>query len=232
VVFAKKRSRIKQVCHQWPTGLELLRDAPNDKTRAFAYGYLSHLAADTVAHNKFVPRQITVSTMMTTHFAHLYWELRADQGIEEKYWNELRQLVGRRFVDHESHIAAKLTETLLPFAWNIRLFRRINDVSTRRSLRTTIMIASRFSRYDLNPRLLADYHDESVDRIHSVLAHGEESAVLNEDPNGNAALYQTRHDRRRCRQLLRAGYPKSAILSEMVLNHAPSPKPRQSDPSI
>ena len=28
VVFAKKRSRIKQVCHQWPTGFDLFRSAP------------------------------------------------------------------------------------------------------------------------------------------------------------------------------------------------------------
>jgi hypothetical protein len=232
VVFAKKRSRIKQVCHQWRTGFELLREAPTDKTRAFAYGYLSHLAADTVAHNKFIPRQITVSTTMTTNFAHLYWELRADQAIEEKYWSELRRLVGRRFADHESHIATKLTETLLPFSWNIRLFHRINDVSTRRSLRTTIIIADRFSKVDLNPRLLGDYHDESIDRIHSVLEHGEDSAVLNEDPNGNAALYQTRHDRRRYRHLVRAGYPKSAILHELVLGHEPAPQPRPSCPPL
>ena len=75
VVFAKRWSRIKQFCHHWSTAFSLLDAARNDRAQAFAYGYLSHLAADTVAHGKYVPRQIAVS-QWPVNFGHFYWELR------------------------------------------------------------------------------------------------------------------------------------------------------------
>ena len=58
VVVAKRLSKIKQICHHWATGFAILEDAKTDQGKAFALGYLSHLAADTVAHGKFLPRQI------------------------------------------------------------------------------------------------------------------------------------------------------------------------------
>ncbi|MGB2985741.1 MAG: zinc dependent phospholipase C family protein, partial [Phycisphaerae bacterium] len=75
IVFAKRLSRVKQFCHHWSTGFRLLDTAEDDRAKAFAYGYLSHLAADTVAHGKYVPRQIVVS-QCSVNFGHFYWELR------------------------------------------------------------------------------------------------------------------------------------------------------------
>jgi len=48
---------------------------PTKPLRAFAFGYLAHLAADTVAHNYFVPRQLAV-TSSTSSLGHSYWESR------------------------------------------------------------------------------------------------------------------------------------------------------------
>ena len=42
---------------------------------AFALGYLAHLAADSVAHNYFVPKQLAV-TSSTSALGHSYWESR------------------------------------------------------------------------------------------------------------------------------------------------------------
>ena len=49
------------------------RDEP--QLRAFGLGYLAHLAADAVAHNYFVPRQLAV-TSSTSSLGHSYWESR------------------------------------------------------------------------------------------------------------------------------------------------------------
>ena len=87
VVFAKKKSRKKQICHQWKTGFQLLDEAPSDPSRAFAYGYLAHLAADTVAHNKYIPRQVVLNRT-SRNVGHLYWELRADLTVHPRYWVE------------------------------------------------------------------------------------------------------------------------------------------------
>ncbi|MBI4042401.1 MAG: zinc dependent phospholipase C family protein, partial [Deltaproteobacteria bacterium] len=48
-------------CHNWSVGFDVLKAAKNDHQRSFAYGYLCHLAADTIAHNLYVPYKIAVS---------------------------------------------------------------------------------------------------------------------------------------------------------------------------
>ena len=70
IVFAKRLSRVKQFCHHWSTGFKLLDSASDDSGTAFAYGYLSPLAADTIAHGKYVPHQIVVSGT-SVNFGHL-----------------------------------------------------------------------------------------------------------------------------------------------------------------
>jgi len=47
------QSRLRRHSHNWSTGLGLLEAARAQKEKAFALGYLAHLAADVVAHNFF-----------------------------------------------------------------------------------------------------------------------------------------------------------------------------------
>ena len=230
VVFAKKKTRIKQICHQWPTGFALLDQARGDSGRAFAYGYLSHLAADTVAHNKFIPRQIMLNGT-TRNFGHLYWEMRADLSVDPQYWKAFRRFVRRRFAEHEAHMATRLTGTLLSFDNNLRLFHRVNGLVSRKAFRRSMTVWDRLSRYDLCDRLVAGYRLESLDRIHSVLADGRSSAVSSEDPNGNRALHKIRLHRRHLRRLARRGFPVSARLADLIEGHAPDPKKRSRLPA-
>ncbi|MCH7884399.1 MAG: zinc dependent phospholipase C family protein [Planctomycetes bacterium] len=60
MVFAKRLSRVKQFCHHWSTGFKLLDSASDDSGTAFAYGYLSHLAADTIARTVASPAELRV----------------------------------------------------------------------------------------------------------------------------------------------------------------------------
>jgi len=53
--IAKKYAPVGRHCHSWTVGLEIYDGAEDDPLRAFALGYLAHLAADAVAHNYFVP---------------------------------------------------------------------------------------------------------------------------------------------------------------------------------
>src|SRR5438552_1494469 len=53
--MAKKYAPVGRHCHAWHVGQEILDLAPTDPLRAFGHGYLAHLAADSVAHNFFVP---------------------------------------------------------------------------------------------------------------------------------------------------------------------------------
>jgi hypothetical protein len=220
VVLAKKLSRIKQVCHRWNTGFALLEHAETDAGRAFAYGYLSHLAADTVAHNKFLPRQI-LSCGSTITFGHIYWEIRADAMLPAGYWPQLQSSLRRRYDEPERLLSEHLTMTLLPFGMNRRIFRRINLLASARSWHRSVGFWSKLSRWPLESELVNDYHAESVDRIIDVLEAGRNSAVLFEDPNGNLALSHARIQKRVLRRMRRANLPVAGVIRETVRHQAP-----------
>jgi hypothetical protein len=223
VVLAKRLSRVKQFCHHWVTGFAILEDAQTDAGRAFAYGYLSHLAGDTVAHGKFLPRQMTL-TRTTVSFGHLYWELRADGSIGPHYWDQLRALLTDVFSEHHARLSATLTDTFLPFSMNWKLFYRMNKFVSQRLLRKTMDRWYDRSRWPLSDQMLREYRTECVDRILDVLGHGRTSPILHEDPNGNAALAYTKLQRRQLRQLSRAGLIAPHILYEAAAGHAPAPR--------
>ena len=227
VVFAKRWSKVKQFCHHWSTGFRLLEAADNDRAAAFAYGYLSHLAADTVAHGKFVPRQIVVSDC-TVNFGHFYWELRADGAQREAAWSLLETVIHGDHSDHHATLESQLTDTFLPYELNRALFRRLNALTVRQGFRRTVDMWGRCSRWELPPVLLADYQAECVDRIHSVLTEGARSALLHEDPNGTSALMQLRVRRREVRRMKRGGVPVEQRRLEAALGLSPrsSPGPR------
>ena len=219
-VFAKKMSRIKQICHHWSTGFALLRSARTDDGRAFAHGYLAHLAADTVAHNQFLPRQMAVARSTVT-FGHLYWELRADAPIERAYWARLRNVLHDEPSEAESLLRTALTDTLLSFKANRVIFKRMNLLASLKGWRRSVEFWGRLSRYPLDPAVLAAYHAESVLRIRDVLTRGEASPVLHLDPNGNAALDYARAQRRQLRQFKRANIPHGHVIEEAAFGHAP-----------
>jgi len=221
VVMGKRLSRIKQVCHHWDTGFSMLEEAPTKRGRAFAYGYLAHLAADTVAHNKFLPRQMTLSRT-TMSLGHLYWELRADAAVSPEQWRQLRQLLSEVFAEHHANLHARLTDTFLPFGVNWRLFYQMNRFATRQGWRKAIRRWDQVSRWHLPDQLIRDYRAECRQRILDVLKYQRESSVCHEDPNGNAALAYTRHQRRQLRQMTRVGVIAPHIYYEAALGHAPS----------
>jgi len=220
VVFAKRWSRVKQFCHHWSTGFRLLETAEDERAQSFAYGYLSHLAADTIAHGKYVPHQIATSKS-TQNFGHLYWELRADSAQPEPTWMRLQQVLDVDHTHHHFEMKHHLTDTLLSFPMNRVLFDGMNALTVRQSFRRTIDTWGRLSRWPLRPDLLRGYESESVDRILSVLAEGQRSPVLREDPNGTAALMNLSVRRVEDRRCKRRGVALDRRLREVSHEFAP-----------
>ena len=94
--IAKKYAEVGRHCHSWRAGLEIHDEAEPPALRAFALGYLAHLAADVVAHNFFVPRQLAV-TSSTTSIGHSYWESRIDTHLGDPWPRRARELL---LLDH------------------------------------------------------------------------------------------------------------------------------------
>ncbi len=97
--FFMGKSKMKKAArmHNWEGGFRFLEEADNDREAACAYGFLSHLAADVVAHNFFVPNMIR-ETRKFRRKSHLYWEIRADYQVGPKYTKIAREVLG---MDHK-----------------------------------------------------------------------------------------------------------------------------------
>ena len=225
VVFAKRWSRVKQACHHWSTAFRLLDDAGDDRAKAFAYGYLSHLAADTIAHGKFVPRQV-VESECGVNFGHFYWELRADAGQPDSTWKQVERVIRLDQSEHHRSLEQHITNTFLSFEMNRLLFDRMNALTVRQSFRRTVAIWHRFSRFKISANLIDGYHGECLDRIQSILIDGTRSALLREDPNGTSALMQVRVRQREVRRMRRGGLCVGQRRKEASQGLAPRHRPR------
>lgn len=221
VIQAKKLAEAKKHCHNWSVGLHLLDQAGNDQTRAFALGYLCHLAADVVAHNKFVPRQMTLSQSKTT-FSHVYWEMRADALIPRPSWQEMRSVVKEHWPDHDELLEEHVTRPLFSFGWNKRVFTRVSLASSARSWRHATRVWAMFSRHPLPAWMLSAYHCECIARMQSVLTLLDRSPVISEDPIGSVSFEHVRVTRRLLRQMASAGILRPQVLNEAVAHFAPS----------
>jgi len=84
--FFVGKSKMKKTrhAHNWKGGFRLLNEARTDRETAYAYGFLSHLAADVIAHNFFVPKMIGQYRALRKK-SHLYWEIRADYLVGQEY---------------------------------------------------------------------------------------------------------------------------------------------------
>lgn len=95
--IAKKYVPVGRHCHSWHVGFEILETARDDEPlRAFGLGYLTHLAADVVAHNFFVPRQLA-TTSSTAAIGHSYWESRFETHLGDGPPRRAREIV---LLDH------------------------------------------------------------------------------------------------------------------------------------
>src|SRR5262245_20516553 len=63
-------------CHRWTIVREMRARARSAAEEAFALGYLAHLAADTIAHNHFVPYHLA-RYARSKGLGQPYWERRA-----------------------------------------------------------------------------------------------------------------------------------------------------------
>ena len=222
VVFAKRLSRVKQSCHHWATAFRLLDRAESNRQQAFAYGYLSHLAADTVAHGLYVPHQV-ITTDMPMNIGHLYWELRADAVQNRAHWKTLEGMLRHDHDDHHERLSGELSGTFLPYELNRLVFDGLNTITSAEVFRRTLDVWGRYSSRPLPPPLMRYYHDESVMRMMAVLNEGDRCALLREDPNGTSAMMQVQVHRREWRKRRRRGQPTQHHKDESSRAFAPPP---------
>ncbi len=182
VIIGKKLSRRRHQSHHWQAGLRILNNAYTDSEQAFALGFLAHLAADTVAHNEFIPRQIVLANS-TKSLGHLYWELRADQCVDLTVKNQLFDILTNDKT-HDKLLSDNIYPYLKSFRINRTIFARINRFALKPKFIKAMNLCETFSPWALSSDIIEPYKQQSMERMTDIIIKGSKSYVLNEDPNG------------------------------------------------
>ncbi len=211
ISFAKKYVPEGRHSHAWRVGEEILRAAPDDALRAAGYGYLGHLAADTLAHNTFVPRKLFLTRTGKPH-GHTYWEHRVDLRVGEEYLGKARRLVMN--FDHtaaDELFDAVLSRTLFSFRTNRRIFRGMIQVQDNDRWKQVFDRVLRSTRYDLPDERVQEYIAFSFDFMVEYLRLGDSSRARALDPVGALNL-------RIAKKLRRAGKAEGGSQDPRILD--------------
>ncbi len=193
--IAKKYAQVGRHCHSWNVGLEILDGAKDEPLRAFALGYLAHLAADSVAHNYFVPRQLAI-TSSTSSLGHSYWESRFETHLGDGYSRRARELI---LIDHgrsDALLDRILSPTIFSTATNRRIFRGMVVVADSESWQRIFQLMMDNSRWDLANADVGLYLNRSFDYIIDFLRRVDASEVYRLDPSGDLPLRLAKRIRR------------------------------------
>ncbi len=193
--MAKKFAPADRHCHAWHVGLEVYDLAPSDALRAFGAGYLAHLAADVVAHNHFVPRQLVV-TSSTRSMGHTWWEARSELLLGDAVPRAARDLIRLDHRAADAHLERILSPTLFSVPTNRRLFRAMVRLTDSRPWQLGMRLAREQSRWELDEELIDAHLRRATENIRSVLSDPV-SPVRNLDPNGEAAIHLSKAVRRK-----------------------------------
>jgi hypothetical protein len=196
ISFAKKYVPAGRHCHFWHVGEEILNSADNDRLRSVAFGYLSHLAADTIAHNFFVPRQLLL-TSSTKALGHGYWEHRFDAHLGEEWSAIAREVV----MDYDHSEADNLFDrvlsgTIFSFETNRRIFRGMIRMQDNERWRSVFERVRQSSRWDLTDDTVNAYVARSFDFVVDYLLRRRESHAAALDPTGEFNLQLAKKVRR------------------------------------
>jgi hypothetical protein len=196
VVVGKNLVEELKHCHNWKAGFKLLDRARGPSQEAFAYGYLSHLAADTVAHNHFIPEMMIRSFSART-LRHIYWEMRFDAMADKGVWRYPETLARRAHRDNDMLLESVIEDSPLSFRANRTIFSSIMIIHRVRQWHRMLNLLSRASRWRLAGHERAAYMDASLEAITGVLTHAHRASCLKKDPTGRHSLNAAKLVRKR-----------------------------------
>lgn len=214
ISFAKKYVPEGRHCHDWAVGEEILHSARDERLQAVGYGYLAHLAADTIAHNVFVPRQLLL-TSTTQALGHTYWEHRMDLHLGDEFLRQAKWLVVENdHSDADRLFDDVLSSTIFSFRTNRRIFRGMIRFQGHERWQRVFSQVLANSRFDLSDPTVDRYFEISFDSVIEYLNKRGESGPADLDPVGEINLKLAKMVRRRALSDHTADHPE--VLLEMA----------------
>ena len=187
ITLAKRYVHYSRHCHNWNVAYELLDRAETPPLQSFALGYLSHLAADTIAHNAFVPRMLAMSPL-TSNVGHTYWEYRFDAELGEEPLRLAREVVTMDHAEPDALLESVLTQVLFSFQTNKRIFQHLIHLSNQERWKNLWVKMADRSKWELSMGDVDEYGALSQAYVVDFLSFGARSLSQVMDPTGHERL--------------------------------------------
>jgi len=206
IVVGKNMARFVHHAHNWKVGFHLLSQAEEGAEKAVGWGFLAHLAADTVAHNYYVPWK-TVSSFHKARTKHAYWELRYDQRLDPALSQLARQVSTRATRFHDHFLRRSLHRaSVLPFGVSRQLFRSlVMSAKLKRFQNVSRFALARERQLPLEQDLMDETNELAVLAILGLLLEGRHCEAATADATGERNLAMAEKLRRQLAIQVRSG---------------------------
>jgi Zinc dependent phospholipase C len=194
------QSRLRHHSHNWSTGLALLKVARGADEKAFALGYLAHLAGDVVAHNFYLPARF-IGRFQSRIASHIYAEARFDSLQDRDYAEMLVTLMDSDFSRLDAMLDRAIDSPLVPFRAHRRMFE--GGIKRIRQWDAIIRALTAAERNEHADQEL--FSDTSCAAIAGVLNDPRHASACRFDPMGTEALASALASRRNLQRLTRLG---------------------------
>jgi hypothetical protein len=182
IIIGKKYLPDHKSSHSWDVAFSLLKAAGTDQQKAFVYGYMSHLAADTVAHNAY--------TVDKKNIGHAVVEMKADSIIDKKYWLQAMAIDRKIQIRNDMFLENSLDRFIFSFKTNKRIFKGMVLLSVLNRERISDFIDRNLITSLPDREAIEGLRQESLDKMIDLFQNWEKSDVVRVNPSG--AVYKKR----------------------------------------
>jgi hypothetical protein len=215
ITLGKKHTHYLKHCHSWRMGFKILDGAETDSQRACAYGYLSHLAADTVAHSYYVPFKL-IRTYNTVFLKHTYWEMRFEAHVAPETWPLARSIGRKSFPENDKLLRSILADTIFSFATNKRLFNSLLLLNRLQQYQKVLRSLAKTSKWAITAEDQKEYFGLTSEATLSLLQDPDNSPFRSADPTGERALNAAGMIRKNLHTLWLDGKLRESDVDEML----------------
>jgi hypothetical protein len=196
-------------------GRKILKQATTASHQACAYGYLSHLAADTVAHSYFVPFKL-IRTYNTVLLKHAYWEMRFEAHVSPEVWPLARSIGRKDFSDNDQLLRSILADTIFSFSTNKRLFNSLLLLNRLQQYQKVLRSMANTSKWAITAESQQEYLGMTYAATLSFLQDIDNSPYCSADPTGERALNAASMIRKNLHTLWLDGKLRESDAEEML----------------
>jgi hypothetical protein len=170
--------------HNWETGFRFLGDANSEKEAAHAYGFLSHLAADVVAHNYYVPDLIDrVAT--SKKIGHFYSEAFADKYVDPLYLRLAKDVLSMDHLECDRMLRSAVIKNSYGLTAKKHIYAQSVRISDYLYCLPVIFNREGNSPYNAEDEYMAFMIELSFKLVKDLLSNPDSSVCLSHDPIGS-----------------------------------------------